>query len=170
MEQNREAWLRWFDEIKPVYGWPSEDESDLPSCLLADASQLFHGLSSWPEIRRELHHHLLSRILGQEDENNDTNLTSTEATQEISNCVWTFLRLHSSRFVFRTASGRLGFSYVQFSPGDQILILPQGPSLYVVSADGGRYLGLVEVDGYMEDALVTLPECASQEWEMFEVT
>jgi hypothetical protein len=168
-EEGTEAWLA---DIGTIYGWTGETETSdtIPQC-----QQLFEPLlkSYSPELLSKLpvywstYCRLEANIASHVD--HEYSDDSQQLTEEVRSMLREFLELHEARFVFKTASGRIGFANVPLSAGDQILLVPGGWRLYVVSADGHRYIGTTEVEGFMGDELVTLPKDLEDKWQIFEV-
>ena len=97
----------------------------------------------------------------------DLILKRSEMIAEVTREAFEVLVRQRGRYIFETASGRLGFSYKPLTVGDQILLVPGGWHLHVVSANGQRYIGCAYMADYADDEFLHSQVATAGEWEMF---
>jgi hypothetical protein len=83
--------------------------------------------------------------------------------------LWTAML--SDTYIFKTASGRFGYSPRLPSPGDRICIVPCGQLLHMFSSgETTRYKGAASIHGLMEDNLLTLVKGLVGRFEEFPIS
>jgi hypothetical protein len=80
--------------------------------------------------------------------------------------LWATAYIHTNRYLFETASGRVGFSARQPVVGAVIVLVPGCDCLQMLAPSCTRYIGCATVDGLMDDTLLDPPPDLENEWEM----
>ena len=179
---SRITW-EWLYKIANIYGWGDLAQ---PNTAVSDGDKMPVENRAWTHFGNKKSHAikldamddiLISMVclldtsnVGSSAEARLKMRLNDHGVKLLKGAMLSFINIHHSRFVFVTVSGRLGCSSVPLDEGDQILLVPGGLSLSVISANGDRYKGAAEVDGFMEDSLLTPPKDLKSSWEMFTLT
>jgi hypothetical protein len=70
------------------------------------------------------------------------------------------------RLLFETRTGRIGYSSRQPELGSQLVIVPDGLTFHMLSADSSRYIGCGIISGMMGDATLDVLDERKHDWEM----
>lgn len=79
--------------------------------------------------------------------------------------MYLFMIGFGGRCIFQTTSGRLGVTDSEIRQGEHIVFLPEGDSLFVLSANERLYRGVAYVNGLMGGALLDPPNDLKLEWK-----
>ena len=81
----------------------------------------------------------------------------------------TILSSQSGRYLFKTTSGKFGFSTWQSTPGGHIFLLPGSARMHMLTNDCTQYLGCASLPSVTVDDLSNLVNARKNMWEMVEL-
>ena len=157
------------------------DVDDLMIAPNADFDALFGEFNAWAE---EMQHTFIVDLNSEEFENNaivglltamesdarNLFITARDGCRE-SRRTWlreycNGLSTLSSRYYFRTRSGKAGFCTREVPDGARIVLVPPCTTLQLLTPDNTKYLGCTTVHGFTDDALLVLGLEQSDNWRM----
>jgi hypothetical protein len=74
------------------------------------------------------------------------------------------------KFIFQTSTGKIGFCWRLIQPGDNVVYVPRGAHLHIISKCRKRYRGVGSVEGLMEANILSLPGKLEDRLDVFTLT